>query len=64
MWGKQMNLLLLSLFMIAAGLIFYAAGHRKRRSLDVPLISDHTKIIIGGCLIIGGAGLVLLYWES
>ena len=55
-----MNLMLLSFLMIVSGVILYLMGSRRQRSLDVPLVSEHTKIVVGGCLFIGGLALGLL----
>jgi hypothetical protein len=52
------SLLIISSSMIVAGFLFYIAGHRKRNSLDISLLSNHAKIFIGSTLIV--FGLVLL----
>jgi len=52
--------LILSLAMIALGTCLYASGHRKRKSLDVPLLSNHGKFFLGGSLAFLGLGLLAL----
>jgi hypothetical protein len=44
--------------MIVVGVIFFIVGHRKRNSLDTPLLSNHAKIFIGGSLIVFGIGFL------
>jgi hypothetical protein len=47
-------LVIMSSIMIPIGFAFYIAGHRKRNSIDVPLLSNYAKMFIGGVLIIFG----------
>jgi hypothetical protein len=64
--GNKMNLtnsIVLSLIMVAAGLLIYFMGTRQRSTLAVPLISNHGKLVAGGTLILVGlciAAFVLL----
>ncbi len=51
-------LIALSVAIMVVGLAIYALGHRKRKSLDVPLLSAHGKFFLGGTLAF--FGLVLL----
>jgi hypothetical protein len=44
--------------MMVLGLAIYASGHRKRESLNVPLLSEHGKFFVGGT--VAFFGLVLL----
>ena len=52
------SLLALSVAIMVLGLAIYASGYRKRKSLDVPLLSAHGKFFLGGTLAF--FGLVLL----
>ncbi len=52
------SLLALSVAIMVLGLAIYASGYRKRKFLDVPLLSEHSKFFLGG--ILAFFGLVLL----
>jgi len=47
---KKAILFGLSVAMIALGLAIYASGHRRRKSFDVPFLSNHSKFFFGGSL--------------
>ena len=40
--------------LVVAGSLFYLSSRGERKTLDVPLLAVHTKIIIGGILLLGG----------
>ncbi len=48
----------LSVVVMVLGVAIYASGLRTRKSLDVPLLSGHTKLFLGGTLVF--FGLVML----
>jgi hypothetical protein len=41
-----------SLLTFLAGLLFFSASKKERTSFDVPLISPHTKAVLGGSLLL------------
>jgi hypothetical protein len=43
-----------SIAMITLGLAIYASGHRKRKSFNVPFLSNHSKFSFGGSLALLG----------
>jgi len=45
---------------LVAGIFLYGLAFRPRHTLDVPLISNHLKSFLGGCLFLGGA-VILAY---
>jgi len=49
-----------SCMMIIVGLVLYFTAHRQRQSLNVPLLSKHAKLFIGGSLVFFGLGLLSL----
>lgn len=51
-------LIVLSVVLMVLGFVIYASGHRTRKSLDVPLLSEHGRFFLGGTLAF--FGLVLL----
>lgn len=52
-------LMVVALAMIVMGVIFHLMGRRTRKSLDVPLMSNHTNMLIGGTLMLCGLGMLL-----
>ena len=50
----------LPLAMIFAGAGLLASRYRQREPFAVPLISDHTKIFLAGCLIF--FAVCMLFW--
>jgi uncharacterized integral membrane protein len=43
---------IISLVAFLAGSLFFAASKKERTTFDVPLISPHTKALLGGSLLI------------
>jgi hypothetical protein len=50
--------------MISLGLAIHVSGHRIRKSLDVPLLSNHDKLFLGSAVAFFGVvmlSVVLMY---
>jgi len=43
---------IISLLAFLAGSLFFSASKKERTSFDVPLISPHTKAMLGGSLLL------------
>jgi hypothetical protein len=46
--------------MIAAGAALVLSLYRERKSFSVPLMSDHAKAMLAGCLIF--FGICIFFW--
>lgn len=53
-----------SLLALLAGSLFFSASKKERTSLDVPLISPHTKAVLGGCLLLCGVAVAVSIFVS
>ncbi|HZP74707.1 MAG TPA: hypothetical protein VFB45_01060 [Pseudolabrys sp.] len=60
--GTYTNVAILGAVIVVLGVVMIIMGMRKRNTLDVPLISNHTKTFSGGTLLIVGLCLLAFAW--